>query len=283
MNQDRPSLDAFCGPLSGRVRSFFTRERVFRDASRTCSFERLAEELDRRGAPWFDKVFELEEDFGGLVRRGAHPKTPSLALGLFQLVCLGLDSPTEEEPADDSALISLKWPMARLTLTDNLLVHVGLHTMDGDLYMSEAGWMFWYIPSLDRVDLLSASALTFLERIALEDDVRREMREYAATFFLADEGPALAQALALPILEEASDMLVSHWMGPNILISRLPQASATGTCRTRIICRTVDDLLSASRFVAKKHPEARVTVETHLPGGRARHEALRREGFAVNG
>ncbi|WP_437734632.1 hypothetical protein [Sorangium sp. So ce1335] len=259
------------------------RERIFRDASRTCSFERLAEELDRRGAPWFDKVFELEEEFGGLVRRGAHPKTPSLALGLYQLICLDLDSPTEEEPTDDSALISLKWPTARLTFTDDLLLHVGLYTMEGDLYMSEAGWMFWYIPALDRVDLLSASVSTFLERIALEDDVRREMREYAATFFVADEGPAIAQALALPILEEASDALVSHWMGPNILISRLPQASAPDTCRTRIVSRTVEDLLSAARVVAKKHPEARATVETHLPGGRERHDALQREGVAING
>lgn len=282
MSQDRPSLDAFGVRLSERVRTFFARERVFRDASRTCSFERLAEELDRLGAPWFDKVFELEEDFGGLVRRGAHPKTPSLALGLFQLICLDLACTSDEEPDDDSALVSTKWPMARLTSTGDLLVHVGIHTTEGDLYISEAGWIFWYIPTLDRVDLLSGSASTFLERIALEDHVRREMREYAGTFLMADEGAAIAQSMNLPIVDEASDALVRHWMNHDILVSRLPHASPSGICRTRIISRTVKDLLSAARPVLSQHPETGVTVEAHLPGGRERYDALRHGGIRVN-
>jgi hypothetical protein len=282
MSQTRPSLDAFGGQLSERVRSFFTREHVFRDSSRTCSFERLAEELDRRGAPWFDKVFELEEDFGGLVRRGSHPKTPSMALGLFQLICLGLDSPGDEEPDDDSALVSSTWPMARLTATGDPMVHVGLYTTEGDLYINEAGWVFFYTPMLDRVELLSGSASTFLERIALEDHARRAMRDNAATFFMVDDGLAIAQALGLPIINEASDALVKHWMSPDVLVSRLPPASASGSCRTRIVSRTVDDLLLAARTLTKKHPGARATVETYLRGGRERYDALRREGIAVD-
>lgn len=283
MSQDRPSLDAFHGRLSERVRSFFSREHVFRDISRTCSFERLAEELDRRGALWFDEVFRLEEEFGGLVRRGAHPKTPSLALGLFQLICLGLDSSRDADAEDDSAVVSSKWPMACLRSTGDLLIHVGLYTTEGDLYMNEAGWVFWYIPTLDRVDLLSGSASTFLERIALEDHIRRELREYAGTFFMVDEGPVIAQALELPLLEEASDELVSHWMNSNVLVSRLPLVSASGACRTRIIARTVDDLLLAARAVIRERSDARATVETHLPGGRERYAALRNEGIVVNG
>ncbi|WP_441292735.1 hypothetical protein ACSRUE_22155 [Sorangium sp. KYC3313] len=90
----------------------------------------------------FDEVFELEEDFGGLVRRGTHPKTPSLALGLFQLICLGLDSPGGEEPEDDAALVSSTWPTARLSATGDPMVHVGLYTAEEDLYMNEAGWLF---------------------------------------------------------------------------------------------------------------------------------------------
>ncbi|WP_437303044.1 hypothetical protein [Sorangium sp. So ce388] len=282
MSQDRPSLDAFGGRLSERVRAFFSRERVFRDASRTCDFERLAGELERLGAPWFDKVFELEEDFGGLVRRGSHPKNPSLALGLFQLICLGLGSSAEEDADDDSAIVSSSWPMARLASTFESLVHVGLYTPEGDLYMSEAGWMFWYIPMLDRVELLSGSASTFLERVALEDHVRHGMREYAATFFMADAGPAVAEALGLPSVEEASDAVVSHWMGPSLFVSRLPPTAASDTRRTRLVSRAVKDLLPAARLVAERAPDVSATVETHLPGGRERFDALRREGILVS-
>ncbi|AUX19912.1 uncharacterized protein SOCEGT47_003660 [Sorangium cellulosum] len=283
MSQHRPSLDAFSGQLSDRAKSFFAREHIFRDLSNTCSFERLAEELDRRGAPWFDKVFELEEEFGGLVRRGPHPKTPSLAIGLFQLISLGFDAPGEEEPEDDSALVSLKWPMVRLAATGDLLTHVGVYTTEADLYLSESGWIFWYVSTLDRVELLSGSASTFLERVALEDHVRRTMREYAGTFFTADEGSAIAQALNIPVVEEASDALITHWMNPNLFISRLPRTSAPGIYRTRIVSRTVEALLSAAQAVITRSPEAQATVETHLPGGRERHDALRREGVAVGG
>lgn len=282
MSQTRPSLEAFGRQLSERARSFFTSEHIFRDASRTCSFERLAEELDRRGAPWFDKVFELEEDFGGLVRRGTHPKAPSLALGLFQLICLGLDSPGDDEPEDDSALASSAWPMARLTATGDPMVHVGLYTTERDLYINEAGWVFCYTSMLDRVELLSGSASTFLERIALEDQARRAMRDHAGTLFMADAGLSIAQALGLPIIEEASDALVKHWMSPDVFVSRLPSASTSGTCRTRIVSRTVEDLLFAARAVTNKHPGARATVETYLRGGRERYDALRREGIAVD-
>ncbi|WP_437618797.1 hypothetical protein [Sorangium sp. So ce1151] len=282
MTQDRPSLDAFGGRLSERVRAFFARERVFRDVSRTCDFERLASELERLGAPWFDKVFELEEDFGGLVRRGPHPRTPSLALGLFQLICLGVGSSAEEDADDDSAIVSSSWPMARLASTSEPLVHVGLYTPEGDLYMSEAGRMFWYIPMLDRVELLSGSASTFLERVALEDHVRHEMREYAATFFRADAGAAVAEALGLPSVEEASDAVVSHWMNPGLFVSRLPPTTASDVYRTRLVSRTVKDVLPAARLVAERAPDASATVETHLPGGRERFDVLRREGIPVS-
>jgi hypothetical protein len=285
MSTDRPSIEAFGAELSARARAFFSRLHIFRDLSRTCSFERLGEELDRRGVPWYDAIFALEEEFGGLVQKGTHPRRPHLALGLFQLVCLDLPRDEDEDGEDDGVLAAGCWPVVHRRTTGEPLIHVGLYTPEGDIYIDESGRIYWHVVMLDRLEMLAGSARGFLERLALEDEVRLDFGDCAETLVETDAALEIVSHRTMARVEEASDGVAEHWRGEGLFISRLPvplsRRGPRTSHETRIFARSPDDLLAAVRSSLEKDPDAKLRVDVYGPTGQKQRAALERAGIPL--
>lgn len=248
--------------------------------SRSCDWETLAAELERLSAPWYDAVFEVEEDFGGLVRRASKPhRQPDLAIGLYQMIAL---TPPEQQTMElpgysSTALTSRPWPRVMHAQLGCELILIGLYVDESHLYIDDTGRIWLHIGIIDKVEAEAGSMRTFLENIALESEIRSQIPDHATVSIYADAGDDLANSFLLQRVEEASDSVVTNWRSSSVWV-RVVGSPEIGKKKTLLVASSPAEVVNLVQRAMQICPGAGVRVDTYRPGGPARLAALRRAG-----
>lgn len=281
----RPSSNLFSDRLSSRARAFLESEGVFRDVSRSCDWETLAAELERLGAPWFDAVFEIEESFGGLVKRLRNPHgQPELAIGLCQMIALTPHEQQREElPGYSSAVLMPRpWPRVVHARLGYELMLIGCYVDESHLFVDDAGRIWVHVGLLDKIEAAAGSMRVFLERIAFESEMRAVIPDFASVSLSADLGHELASSFSLQGVEEVSDSVVSNWRSSSIWVQRLGSPDP-GETKTLVVASSPSEVVAVIGRATQIDPNVRVSVDTYRPGGPARLAALLKAGIRAEG
>lgn len=281
----RPLSSPFSDRLSSRARAFLEREGVFRDVSRSCDWETLAAELERLGAPWFDAVFDIEESFGGLVKRsGERRGQPELAVGLYQMIAL---TPQEQQltelPGYSSAtLMPRPWPRIMHARLGVELMLVGCYVDESHLYVEDGGRIWVHVGLINKIEAAAGSMQVFLERLAFEAEMRSLISDFAAVSLGADLAHELARDFSLHRDEEASDSVVSNWRSSSIWVQRLG-SPVPGETKTLVVASSPLQMVAVVERAIQIDSNVRVAVDTYRPGGPARLTALLKAGIPAEG
>ncbi|MDC0677391.1 hypothetical protein [Sorangium atrum] len=254
---------------------------MFRDVSRSCNWETLAAELERLSVPWYDAVFEVEEDFGGMVKRASKPyRQPDFAIGLYQMILL---TPPEEQitelPGYPSAcLTSRPWPRVMHAQLGCELILIGLYADESHLYIDGVGRVWLHIGMIDKIEVEAGSVRVFLENVALESEMMSQIPDHAAISIDADVGGALVSPFQLQRVEEASDSVVTNWRSSSTWV-RVVGSPESGKKKTLVVASSPAEVVDLVQRVVQRYPGAAVAVDTYRPGGPARLAALRKAGI----
>ncbi|WP_437911667.1 hypothetical protein WME73_29165 [Sorangium sp. So ce302] len=226
-------------------------------------------------------MFEVEEDFGGMVKRASKPhRQPDLAIGLYQMIML---TPPEQQIKElpgylSTHLASRPWPRVMHTELGRELILIGLYADESHLYVDDTGRVWLHIGMIDKIEAQADSMRAFLENIALESEMMSQISDHAAVSIDVDAGRDLEDLFQLQRIEEASDSVVTNWRSSSIWV-RVVEAPESGKKKTLIVARSPAEVVDLVQRVVQLYPGVHVAVDTYRPGGPARLAALRKAGI----
>jgi len=268
--------------VSPRVMRWLDTLPMFRDPEATCSSETLIAELERHGVSVWASLLQIEECVGGLM--AYDPQDPAriprseTRLGAYRVLQeeIGID----DEDAEDSLFFEPgAWPVVHRE--GRPLVLVGKVFGSTHLYANESGSIFSFRYEFDDLSVSADDVVHYLEKLALQWEMSLAMPDWSPAELNADIAAALASALGLRRVEEASDGVSVHWKGDGIWVRSerklLPKASSF--VATLISTRTAEEMVEAVQRARALAPAASLLV--HSSTGPRRYDALKEAGFDV--
>jgi hypothetical protein len=244
------------GTLSPRALSFLDKGAFLRDPRRTCSAHALVELLSRSGLPWTPPAAAFETTFGGVLQ---DPRVGGFRFGTFDMLAIqrstgqyGGRYETEHAPV---LLGGDHFPRVRWEA--NALIPVG-DMVSTHLYMAADGMLYEHAWEVDELYPCAERGVVLFERLAAEADQRRIMR-YKATI-AADVGIALAEALGLAWLPEASCRVATLWEGEGVSL-RADHGLYPGVARSTIAAVEEAQWVAMARLAVALAPSAELQAE----------------------
>ncbi|WP_437502986.1 hypothetical protein [Sorangium sp. So ce1099] len=287
---------AFAPPAgSARVEAWARARRVLR-----CPHLQLDEAAAQtwarvRRLPAWPALRTCERELGGLVAPAdAAPMDadplgrPAVLLGLGVLARAPEElvrwwNLTSQDPAEEPAIMScgVEEPRARGYLVwswrEHTLVVIG-EWRERILCCDERGAIWRHDGNDGVLDVASGTPRTLLERVALEEQLWRELGHWVPVHVFADVGAQVAGQLGLSAIAEATDHLVQTYEGDGLWLWQLVEYGPNRT-EIRVVGQDVSRVVDVVRAARALAPEARVKVWSSTRPGNLLVDALVEAGL----
>jgi len=232
----------------------------------------------------------FERALGGLLAPASYDPTsrrPSIALGLglvaaapAALSAAWLEWP-EDRDDDDPDLVPGARPLGQGVWCwgGTQLVLAGEHD-DHFVFCDDSGRIWSWTSVTQAMEVAAERGEVFLERLAIDDELWHERRPCASSplHIFGTVGQALASALALAPVPEASDAVVQHWASDEIWVRQLADCGANAA-ETRFYTESSARAVEAAHAARSAAPGVPIRLWSNEPVGVTHRNALASAGI----
>lgn len=253
------------------------------DPGLTASLEQTHAELEQRALEVHPALLQFESAVGGVLV--PHPYDPGLVgdlhLGLLQLlwapaaVRRRMRGDGEEEPT----LAPTKWP--QMAFGSELLTLVGLQHQEERLYCDRSGAIYRYAGEYDLFRAEAGSIDRWLATAGLRVEVESINPNSAWLRVGGAAAAALAANLGLSRVDDASDQVVTHYVGGGTWVWQ-QHAFAPNAAATFVVVPEDETAVTLARqLLATPGSDGKLFAQVAGRGGAARFRALQAAGLPV--